>query len=229
VSAQLEPWSRRISVKEVVLLGGEPALNPDLTNIINLSRSLFPETPIVILTNGFLLSKHEGLAECLLKNRVQLGVSVHENTPAYRAKIQPALDLLSQWQRMGIVLEVWNTWQCWTKPYVDSPDGPVPFSDNNKYAAWSACNVPARKCAQLRDNCVWKCPLVAYMPLVCKKLPKIASQWPELHNYQPLRLSATDNEIVDFFARGAEDVCKYCSILPEKTEYQDSSFSDLIK
>jgi hypothetical protein len=189
---------------------------------------LFPGTPIVILTNGLLLPDHEGLGECLLRNRVKLGVALHENTPAYRAKIQPALDLLAAWRRLGIDLEVWNTWQSWTTPYVTSPDGPVPFEHHDKEASWRSCTVSTRKCAQLRDGCIWKCPMVAYMPMVCKQKPKVASKWEMLHKYQPLRLPASDTEISDFFSRKAEDVCTYCSSYPTEAEYQGDSTFDLL-
>ena len=54
VREQLEPWSKRIDIQELSLLGGEPSLNPNLPQIADLARSLFPTTPIV-MDNGIVV------------------------------------------------------------------------------------------------------------------------------------------------------------------------------
>lgn len=44
-------------IDKILLLGGEPLLNPNIVNYIVLMRNLFPKTQITIVTNGILLNK----------------------------------------------------------------------------------------------------------------------------------------------------------------------------
>jgi hypothetical protein len=223
MASQLEPWSRRIAIQELSLLGGEPTLNPDLIAIIELSRRLFPETPISILTNGFLLDRHAGLESCLKQAGVKLNVSVHENSQNYRDRFQSTVDLLARWKRYGVKVEVWDTWQRWTDAYIGSREELRPFAHGNQAAAWSSCKIINYKFAQLRNGCIWKCPLVAYLPLVKEEKPELDSRWAPVFAYQPLKPSASDLEISEFFARKDEFVCSCCPVNPPVYEYNGHS------
>lgn len=43
----------------ITLLGGEPLLHPDINSCLEIARGSFPDTPIILLTNGLLLLKKE--------------------------------------------------------------------------------------------------------------------------------------------------------------------------
>ena len=45
------------NVKKIVLMGGEPLLNPQIEEFIDLTRKIFPEANILLFTNGILLPK----------------------------------------------------------------------------------------------------------------------------------------------------------------------------
>lgn len=45
------------NIDNILLLGGEPLLNPNIVNYIILMRNFFPKTQITIVTNGILLNK----------------------------------------------------------------------------------------------------------------------------------------------------------------------------
>ena len=70
---KLGPWSRRLLPRNLLLLGGEPALNPDLTGICQAARELWSGidrdgkhlVEIMLVTNGLLLHKHPQLPEVL--------------------------------------------------------------------------------------------------------------------------------------------------------------------
>lgn len=66
----------------ISLLGGEPTLHPHLNELIEFVREQFPETELILLTNGVLLTNLENssqgnLWEILKKNHVHVTVTVY--------------------------------------------------------------------------------------------------------------------------------------------------------
>ena len=49
-------WNTRIEPKTFRILGGEPTLNPNLTELIYLTRPCWPSSKITLVTNGLLLN-----------------------------------------------------------------------------------------------------------------------------------------------------------------------------
>ena len=60
-------WNRRIWLKKLSLLGGEPTLHPELAEFVRLSPRNWPDARLRIVTNGFLLHRHPDLSK-VLKN-----------------------------------------------------------------------------------------------------------------------------------------------------------------
>lgn len=54
----LEPWTDRLDLQAIGLMGGEPLMNPDLENWLYGIRELLPNAQIRFVTNGTLLHKH---------------------------------------------------------------------------------------------------------------------------------------------------------------------------
>jgi hypothetical protein len=214
--AQLEPWSKRIALNQLTLLGGEPALNPQLVSIIRLARQLFPTTPISVVTNGFLLNRHADLGVCLLESDVLLNVSIHSRTFSYAERFEAVARLLDKWKSMGVSINVWESWKFWISVYRGTPPDLKPFAEGSPRTSWKACKAVSYRCAQLRNGCIWKCPLVAYLPLVKQASPDLDSRWSEALEYLPLEPTATDGQILEFFSREEESVCGLCpSTTPE--------------
>ncbi len=66
----------------ISLLGGEPTLHPDLLEIIRHTRKEFPNTELILLTNGLLLlelehSEKGNLWQCLKENNAHVTVTVY--------------------------------------------------------------------------------------------------------------------------------------------------------
>src|SRR4051812_48071659 len=61
----MRPWSKRIALEELNLLGGEPTMNPHLSKLVVLARKYWPAAHIRIITNGFLLQRHPELPSTL--------------------------------------------------------------------------------------------------------------------------------------------------------------------
>src|SRR5271166_3363234 len=67
--ASLEPWSKRLAPSHFLILGGEPTLNPDLSEIIGIARELLPDTNMMLVTNGWFLHKHKDLPSVLKEGK----------------------------------------------------------------------------------------------------------------------------------------------------------------
>lgn len=69
------PWIR--------LLGGEPLMHPDIIDILNAYREIYPDSEIDLCTNGLLITKmQEDVFNCLRKNEITIHVSGYK--PTYR-------------------------------------------------------------------------------------------------------------------------------------------------
>jgi sulfatase maturation enzyme AslB (radical SAM superfamily) len=70
----LEPWTHKLNIQAVGLMGGEPLINPEISQWLQGIRQLLPQAQIRFVTNGLLLSRHwhivdllEKLGNCVLK------------------------------------------------------------------------------------------------------------------------------------------------------------------
>jgi MoaA/NifB/PqqE/SkfB family radical SAM enzyme len=60
-------------ISEIVLLGGEPLLHPQIIDIMNITGAYFPNTNLIILTNGLLLMQQEPIFwETCRKNKIKI-------------------------------------------------------------------------------------------------------------------------------------------------------------
>ena len=83
-----EPWSKIVNPERVNLLGGEPLLNKQCSEIVSNYRKLFPETTLKLFTNGFLLSKQLWLKKTLEINNCVLVVTLHSDEKTYLKKFK---------------------------------------------------------------------------------------------------------------------------------------------
>ena len=63
-------------VGEMFLLGGEPLLHPEIVDFFPIARNLFPNTKLVVITNGILLPQQdERFWKACKRYNIQLWVS----------------------------------------------------------------------------------------------------------------------------------------------------------
>lgn len=156
-------WSKRLTVTEFHLLGGEPTIHPELPRFVGVVRRHWPDAHVRIRTNGFFLHRHPDLPAALLAaGRATISVAVHHDSPEYRERLQPTFDLIARWQRdFGIQVDVDQAFANWTLRYHGFGDEMQPFEDNSPRASWEIC--PARICKQLFEGKIWKCAPLAYL------------------------------------------------------------------
>ncbi len=114
------------------LLGGEPLLNPDIRDFIDIVRGAFPYTNLILVTNGLLLpSLDEQLLHCFRENRVHISISDYSILD--RGKIIAVV------QKYALSAELREGKECFSK-YLN------PKGDSDKMAVFHDC---------IRKNCTF--------------------------------------------------------------------------
>jgi hypothetical protein len=220
---EVVPWGRRIVPKYLLLLGGEPTLNPDLAAIIPLTRKAFPDTFLILVSNGWFLHRHPDLAAVLKSSQCRLDLSIHHDDPAYLAKLAQAED----WAKTnGVPYRFRNSFRRWTRIYRGEHGADVrPYTDGNAYQSWSEC--VSKFCMQIHEGKLWKCPPLAYLPMQARKFgfdqpgSEAHAAWAPYLAYKALPVTSTQQELVAFTSRTAEDFCKMCPAHPEHLDKGD--------
>jgi hypothetical protein len=202
-------WSYRIRPSRITVLGGEPALNQQLCEHLQLLRKWWPHARVWLVSNGLLLRRHPNLPATLAKiGNYRFQISRHHEGPAYSALFADVLKLLEKWREMpGFDYFVKDSFADWTRRYHEKNGKMAPFNDLNAFESWRIC--PARLCVQLHDGHLWKCPSLAYLPMM-KKKEKLGVGWEIALSYRPLSPGCSDQELKDFFCRTVEPYCSIC-------------------
>lgn len=213
-------WSRRLLPMRFAILGGEPCLHRELVEIVRLAREMWPDprTEMELVTNGLLLHLHPELPQALVAARMRLSISIHSDatiSPRYETKLARNLALAHEWQRnCGIELNIDDSLNEWTRGYHGMGSRILPFEDGDAQQSWDNC-VTGQQCFQLFEDRLWKCAPLAYLRLQTRKF-ELSEKWNPYLRYRPLDPGCSDQEIVDFFAKGAESVCAMCPASPQK-------------
>lgn len=213
----MAPWSGRLAPAELSLLGGEPALHPDLAAFVPLARRRFPAATIRIVTNGFLLARHPDLPRALADDGdAHLYLSVHHSSPEYRARLRPVLELLQGWREdHGVSWSRYRSFDRWTRRYHGAGADMRPFTDGDPRGSWEHCT--ARTCRQLYRGALWKCPPLAYLHLV-DDVHALPDDWDPFRRYESLPPDCTDAALDAFLAREEEPACALCPASPERLQ-----------
>lgn len=81
-----------IDVPWIRILGGEPLMHPDIIEILEFYRKMFPTTEIDLCTNGLLIPKMNDIFwKCVIDNRISIYVSGYKPTYSMLDKIDMIL------------------------------------------------------------------------------------------------------------------------------------------
>jgi radical SAM family protein len=203
------PWHRRIAPQTFTMVGGEPTINPKLTEHLLLARRYWPRSHIRLITNGLLLHRHPNLPEALAKvGNVVLQISRHHDSAEYTEAFQRGLEIAYEWKRKyRISIRVHNAYRNWSRRYRVENGELKPYDDKNVIRSWTTCR--CKWCMQLYQGKIWKCPILAYLPMVKSKM-RLSPGWDHALTYQPLDPSCTQEELLAFLQRREESYCAAC-------------------
>jgi len=207
-------WNDKILPMRFTLMGGEPALHPELTEFVYLAREMWPNSYTEVISNGFHLHKHPHLWKALKRTNTILGVSVHsDGDPQYREKFESVYALMKDWIAKGAPVEIRPSIIHWIRQYKGFGDKMEPFEDNDPKSSWKCC--VSKLCVQLHEGKLWKCPALAYLPMQAQKY-NLSSKWDPYLKYVPLDHTCSRDELKQFFTKREESFCSMC---PAKEEY----------
>ncbi|MDH6504780.1 radical SAM protein [Polynucleobacter sphagniphilus] len=204
-----EKWHKRVVPQSFSILGGEPTINPRLSEFLTLARTFWPHSKLCIITNGFFLHRHPTLPKVMreVKN-ASIEVSIHHDSPQYLAKINPIIEILKEWVRdYGIEVIIRTPLEKWTLRYLGEGATFEPFNDQNPRKSWEIC--PCRRCIQLFRGGLWKCPPLAYLTLQ-NEVHTLSKSWDPYLKYQPLNSDCSDEDLKQFLALEEESFCNMC-------------------
>lgn len=203
-------WNKRILPKNIGILGGEPFLNNNLKEYCILIREMWPtkDTEIELVTNASVIHLHPNIFETLIKYNILLSISFHHNDPNYLKIIKKKINIIKNWKNQGLNIKTYNSYDMWSKVYQGYGDSIMPFEDNDFRSSWKNCPT-GQNCFQLHEGKIWKCAPLAYLPLMKKKF-NISKKWDPYLEYAPLSPNCSDQELEDFFNKGAESFCSMC-------------------
>ncbi len=216
----MAPWKGRLRPNRFSILGGEPTLNRNLTQLVLLAREHWPAAAIRIVTNGYYLARHPELPRVMAEDgNTLLYLSVHHGSARYLDSITSHVDLLERWIELyEIKVEVYLSYTNWTRRYKGFGSAMEPFDDNDIRKSWESC--PAKLCRQLFEHKVWKCSPLAYLQLQARR-HELSQNWSAYLGYRPLRPDCSETELADFFRREEEPYCAMCPAQPEKIALRD--------
>lgn len=204
-------WGRRLQLERFSLLGGEPTINPHLTEILGSARRNFPEARLQLVTNGWFLYQHEALPYALERHRIRLTISIHHDSEEYNAKVAEIKSLLAKWCKQHTLDVQWrHSYAIWRRTYLRQGRDMLPVADNDAAGAWEIC--ASKDCPNLHEGKLWLCPSVAYLPMLAEKFDIDREAWKLWLEYQPLEITCTDAELRAFLhERGPSPLCTLCA------------------
>lgn len=235
----LEPWTKRMDIQAVGLMGGEPLINPQVKSWLRGIRELLPNAQIRFVTNGLLLERHWDVVELLneLGNTV-LKISHHIDDP----RIESAIDRIFStymWQPVTEYgIDRWRTDrdnrfqiarpEKFMRTFLNDYANMAPHN-SDPVQAFEAC--VQKRCPLLYHGKLYKCGTVGLTPELLERY-----NWPNLDLWQPyvnhgLSSDCLDSEInafVNNFGKPAA-ICRQCPTKLDTVSWVDHRSTVVLK
>jgi organic radical activating enzyme len=235
-----ERWGKLITLPSITIMGGEPLLNPTITDWVRGLLRIF-DCDIQILTNGTRLMHVDGLYETMLlktRNGCQnhMAMSLHnlKDWETIRADIYKFLKApITEWHGEnnkwgsdwafedvnGVKINVYISNQFFPASIQKTTTGTFRLHNNDPLLAHQNCAFVQFKSYHFIRGNLYKCGPVALMPEFEKqKTLEISDEDSKLLNsYRPLNPDNFAEYQQEFFENIDKPLaqCKFCSVSPE--------------
>ena len=232
--SDLTQWSKYINIEQIVIMGGEPLLNPSLLDWVDGLNKLWP-THVQILSNGTRLNKTKKLYNKLNNHRGNwLGISWHNRNHKDRlleqifsfmqhpiklpANINNDLktgDQLEFIDANGVKIVVWVQDE-FGPAAIKFENGNFTLHNNDPEEVHPTCGFVQNKCYHMIEAKLYKCGPVALFPEFDKQNHLAISEEDRklINSYKPL--SVDEFEIFgEEFLLNIDNVipqCKFCPV-----------------
>ena len=190
---QLEMVKEKIpSIKWLMLLGGEPTIHPQLLELCQIARKIFPDIPVEILTNGKDLTNIIKSKKELEKLDIQITLAQY--------------DIEYNQNDVDEVLAMKNAGISWGRESFDQTLVDVTGSQDMNETFFKNCHHQL-PCFTLRDYKIYECPFAAHI-IAFKK--KFNVDIPEIEGIDYLNLKTLTLDQLEEFSYKPKNICKYC-------------------
>ncbi len=183
----------------ISLLGGEPLLHNEIEHIMKIARSNFPNTRIMILTNGILLKNiSDSFWDTAKQNRIEIEVTRYPIDFDYDAVIKIG-------RQHGVNIKYFGR-----SGYVQKTLFTLPLNLKggcNRRNSFMKCYM-ARRCITFRNGKLYPCSYAAYMY--------------RFNSYFNKNIPITESDCADIYKMSKEDIlnlignpiplCEYCDV-----------------
>jgi hypothetical protein len=227
-------WSEYIDIDQIVILGGEPLLNPDLLNWISGIRKIFKSTKnLQVLSNGTQLNKVKGLYDRLNLGRdFYIGISWHNanNVDELESNVRDFLkgsitrvEKDNRWgadfayiDQYGIGIPVWMENTFYSSAINLTDQGTFTLHNSNPLEAHSSCGFARHKNYHFIRGQLYKCGPVALFPEFDQQhqLDITSEDRTLLNSYRPLTVDNYLESGTEFISQLDQPLpqCKFCPV-----------------
>jgi hypothetical protein len=207
----VEAWSQRINAPMIVIIGGEPSLHPGLETWVSNLRRLWPNTEIMVQSNGTNAKLAREL-DLWSRYRVGWGVSIHQTS------MRPALE--KQW--FPTVDNFFENTE-FTPAAVIPQGNSFTVHHSDPVNAFNACTM--RHSHTIFRGQLYKCPVMAVLPefRTQQSVAMDSRQEQLLSQYQPLSADCSKQQLIDFVDARQHPIAQ-CEFCPGEFDFQPVVF-----
>lgn len=231
-----ECWGKLVKLPSITIMGGEPLLNPTITDWVRGLLRIF-DCDIQVLTNGTRLTQVDGLYETMLlktsngcQNHMAMSLhnlndweTIHANIFKFlKAPITELYGVDNIWKSdwaftdvNGVTINVYTSNQFFPAAIQKTTINTFRLHDNDPFFAHQNCAFAKFKSYHFIRGNLYKCGPVALMPeFDQQKTLDISSEDRELLNsYRPLNPDNFEDYHQEFFENIDKQLaqCKFCS------------------
>jgi len=208
-------WGQRITAPLITIIGGEPALHPELYQWVSLARRAWPDVPVMIQTNGTIrhpdadrLRQDFGTSFGFVASLHQDGMEKiiqHKNTFADNK----VMDIIDNTTFMECAIVDHNT------HFVVHQSDPT--------LAFNACSMKFSH--TILHGRLYKCPMVAVLPEFRKqyRVDLTPEQQQLIDSYRSLASDCSQEELENFLGNEHSPIPQ-CSFCPDRHHLQKVTF-----
>jgi hypothetical protein len=232
-------WAQHIGIEHMVLLGGEPLLNPDILNWVHGLNRVFG-TNVQILSNGTRINKVPGLYQALQVGGNWMGISWHnpQTIDNFDQEVRKFLQgevikvdrnhednnfgAPMMWMDSnGVKIPLWIQYEFYDSAIKLNQSGRFALHNSDPVQAHASCGFAKFKNYHFINGKLYKCGPVALFPEFDKQheFDISAADRELINSYQPLTVEGCADHGPDYFKQ-LDQMLPQCKFCPESLAYK---------
>jgi hypothetical protein len=248
--AVYEEWAEHIEFEKIVILGGEPLLNPSILDWIKGLHRLWPKYGKQVLTNATMLDRVKGLLRTCKDNMTWIGISLHseKDLPEIEERIKNFFEgeialriegrennaLGADWyfRSTGVPyaeVGIWKQDYFYKNSILNAPTGEMFLHDSDPKRAHDQCMFVKNKNYHFIRGGIYKCGPSALFPELAEQFDLNLSEEDKqlINSYKPLTIDMVRDGAGQDWLDHIDDQIPQCKFCPEHYSGQIIDFEVL--